>query len=203
MAELQRRPQATRQKRENVAQPGHVFLEVPRQLKQDRPELFLERRDGVQELRERLVRVLESLGMRDALVGFQHKLKIAAYLGRPLPERRGPREHAVRVVDLDGTKILAVECEHLFFGEVFGIKRALPRRIRIAAGADVEVHGRPAARQNQVTESANRNRAWIPAQSRSVTVPMWEMISAAGRVEKNARNADGLCKPAAAQSTST
>src|SRR6266498_5142186 len=78
--------------------------------------------------------------MRDPLRRLEHELEIGGNFRGPCFQNGGLGHAIERVVDLDRSKTLAVEAEHLLVRQALGIKRAFPFLVGIAAGADVEVH---------------------------------------------------------------
>src|SRR5262249_45890797 len=79
--------------------------------------------------------------VRNLLRCLEHELEIGGNRVGPAYQDRSLGQAIERAVDLNGTKTLAVETEHLLGRQVLGIERALPFLVGIAARTDVEVHG--------------------------------------------------------------
>src|SRR5580704_16476110 len=93
-----------------------------------------------------MVGVLEPLEVRDSLRRFEREPKTGWHVGRPRLQDRRFGQAAECVVHLNRPKMLSVIAEHLLVRQTFWVELALPWLVRIAAGADVEVHvGLPSA----------------------------------------------------------
>src|SRR5262249_11471348 len=74
------------------------------------------------------------------LRGFDHEFEIRRHFGCPGLQHRGFGHAIERVVDLHGSKMLAVEAKHLLVRQILRVERSLPFLVGIPARADVKVH---------------------------------------------------------------
>ena len=126
------------------AEPRRVFLEVRRELEEDRPEPRAQRRGDAEEVAELLAAVLEPLDVGDALRGLDHEGEALRHLRRPGVEQGAVRHPVEGVVDLDRGKPLGVEAQHVGVLEVLGVEAALPLLVAVAAGPHPQLHGKRA-----------------------------------------------------------
>src|SRR5262249_7969942 len=87
--------------------------------------------------------------MRNLLGRLERELKASRNRACPCFKDRYRRHAPKRVVDLNRPKMLTVVGEHLLGRQLLGIERAFPFRVGIAAGADVQVHGRDTPRSSR------------------------------------------------------
>src|SRR5262249_2350127 len=101
---------------------------------------LLERPGHFEQIRHGILRLLESLFVRDLLRRLEHELEFSRDFACPGLQNRGLGHAIESIVDLDRPKTLAVEMEHLLVRHILRVERALPLLIGIAAGANIEVH---------------------------------------------------------------
>src|SRR5215471_5108329 len=126
VAELERAARRRRQDRQELRQPRQVLLEVRRELEEDRPHPVSERDRDLEEVGDRVARLLQALPVRDLLRSLQGEEEAVRHLLGPLREHLRTRHSVERVVDLDGRELAGVVAEHLRVGQVLRVEAPLP-----------------------------------------------------------------------------
>ena len=120
----------------NASKSGKSFLQIRRQLKQQRAELGAERGRRFEELSHRIGTVAQPCVVCDPLRRLQRQL---VAIGRgliPTVENLLVRRAIERVVDLDSRKALGVVRQHLRRRQRLRIEAALPLGVVVAGGPD-------------------------------------------------------------------
>src|SRR5262249_46697595 len=139
MPELERGLDAARQRRQEVAQPGQIRLEMWGELEEQGATRGAERFAATDELARRLRGILEPQAVWDLLRGLECEAERLRSLRRPAAQQRG-RRHAIEgVVDLDGTEHAGVERQHAARGLLLGVEGSAPGGITEARRADEEL----------------------------------------------------------------
>src|SRR5262249_45573319 len=119
---------------------GEVFLEIPGQLKENRPTVSCELRHAAKKGGYFASRTLQAPEGCDRCRRLECKPKARGHLARPRLEERPIGHPAKRTVDLDGCESLCVIFEHLVLRERLRVELPPPFRIAETARANEKTH---------------------------------------------------------------
>ena len=139
--ELEHVPAIGWQQSEESAETGHVFFQIGRELKKNRPQSVAEHRGVLeQEINEISRLFLEPRVVRDALARLEREGKCLRHLRRPFAQHVLPRQSIEGVVDLHRRKLAGVVAKKSVVLQISRIELSLPLLERVAARPRQNLH---------------------------------------------------------------